>query len=58
MQKVFFVDFQLSVEFQPEDAVKLKNKGRKGNLFQNRFPSGVSSKVLDGVGLLFLNFYI
>lgn len=56
MQKVFFVDFQLS-ELQPGDAVKLKNKGEKGSLFENQFPSGVGSKV-SGIVLFVLNFYI
>lgn len=52
------MDFQLSVEFHLEDAVKPKNEGEKSNLFENQFPSGVSSKVSEGVGLLFLNFYV
>lgn len=52
------MDFQLSVDLQQEDAVKLKNKGGKGNLFEKQFPSGVSSKVLEGIGLLFLNLYM
>lgn len=40
-----FVDFQLSVELQPEAAVKLEKKGKRGKPLKYKFPCGVNWRI-------------